>query len=238
VTFPFFRVFRERFAYTYQRKREQLMITNLQEIYQASHTAFDQGNYPKARLLASQCLSAAPQDSYLYYGALGLRCWAANYLGDNVTVEREAEMLLSDNVRVDKRWFEALALFNLGLVNQRTRRTMQAKIFFTLASQRYAAYEHGTGIYSTQVLINKFFAVIAHWASTGELSSIAFLAQELLNNPASDPEIGHLARAVELYLRRAQGEDVTVEAELAARQGVNRAYLAYILLERKQPVIH
>jgi hypothetical protein len=214
------------------------MNINLEEVYQAGQTAFDQGNFPKARLLASQCLAAAPQDSSLHFSALGLKCWAANYLGDNITVERDAARLLSGDSGEGKRWFEGLALFNLGLVHQRTRRTMQAKTYFTLASQRYAEFENGSGQPLTWLLKNKFYAALAHWASTDEWKPLQELAQELAIYPASEDELKHLARAVELYLRRAGGEDVTAEAEIAVRQGVSRAFLAYILLERKLPTIH
>jgi hypothetical protein len=211
------------------------MLINLEEVYQASCVAFDQGNFPKARLLASQCLAVAPQDSYMHYGALGLKCWAANYLGDNVTVEREAAILLSGEASTDKRWFEALALFNLGLVSQRTRRTMQAKIFFNLASQRYGAYPVSTEQPRPRILINRFFAALAHWASTGDRKPLEELARNLSEHPVTDAELEPLARAVGLYLRRARGEDVTTEAETAVRQGVSRAFLAYILLEGKLP---
>lgn len=214
------------------------MMINPQEIYQAGHAAFDQGNFPKARLLASQCLATAPQDSYLHFGALGLKCWAANYLGDNATVEREAEMLLSGDAGADKQWFEGLALFNLGLLHQRTRHSMQAKIYFTLASQRYAAYDTNSRQPRARMLTNKFFAALAHWASTGERKPLDDLAQDLSDYPAFESELESLAHAVGLYLRRAGGEDVTAEAETAACQGVSRAFLAYILLEGKQPNIH
>ena len=49
--------------------------------------------------------------------------------------------------------------------------------------------------------------------------------------PAPDEETRHLAQAVDLYLRRAQGENVRTEAEAAARDGVSRAFLALVLLE-------
>jgi hypothetical protein len=211
------------------------MMINLEEVYQASYTAFDQGNFPKARLLASQCLVVAPRDSHWHLGALGLKCWASNYLGDNATVERNAAKLLSSEAGADKLWFDGLALFNLGLVSQRTRHTSEAKTYFTQASQRYAAYEISSGQSHTWALINKFFAALAHWASSGESKRLKQLAQELANYPASGEELVHLARAVDLYLRRARGEDVTAEAETAARQGVSRAFLAYLLLEKKLP---
>jgi len=209
------------------------MMINPEEAYQASHTAFDQGNYPKARLLASQCLAVAPLDSYWHLGALSLQCWAANYLGDNITVERDAAKLLSSDAGADKLWFDGLAFLNLGLVNQRTRRTHEAKTYFQQAFQRYTAYGANPGQARMRVLINKVFTAITYWASSGERKHLNLLAQELANHPAHDKELDHLRRAVDLYLRRAMGEDVTAEAEIAARQGVSRAILAYILLEKR-----
>jgi hypothetical protein len=207
------------------------MMLNPEEVYQAGDTAFDQGNYPKARLLASQCLAVAPDDSYWHFGALGLKCWAANYLGDISTVERDASKLLSSDAGAYKLWFDGMAFFNLGLVSQRTRRSLDAKTYFTQASQRYAAYEMGPGKHQTRALLTKFFTAITRWASSGEWIYLQQLAQELARNPDPCTEQDQLARAVELYLRRARGEDVTSEAETAARQGVSRALLAYLLLE-------
>jgi len=212
------------------------MILNPEEVYQAGHTAFDQGNFPKARLLASQCLAVAPRNSYWHASALGLKLWSANYLGDNATVEREAVKLLSSDAGADKLWFDGLALFNLGLVGLRTRRASEARAYFTQASQRYAAY--ATNPRQPHTWTNRFFAAIAGWASSGESRRLWQLARELANHPVFNTEMAHLRRAVYLYLRRAMGEDVSAEAETAARQGVSRAYLAYLLLERRQPTVH
>jgi hypothetical protein len=220
----------------YASKVSKMMI-NLNAVYQASQAAFEQGYYPKARLLASQCLAVAPRDSYWHFRALELKCWAANYLGDNATVERDAAKLLACEAGADQLWFDGLALFNLGLVSQRTRRTRQAKTYFTQASQRYAAHKIRPGQPRRQILINKLFAAIAHWASSGECKNLKQLAQELANRPAFDQELEHLACAVDLYVRRALGDDVSADAETAARRGVSRAFLAYLLLEARLPAI-
>ncbi len=213
------------------------MTINPEEVFFASHAAFDQGNFPKARLLASQCLTVAPQDSYWHFGALGLKVWAANYLGDNATVEREAAKLLSSDAGANKSWFDGLAFFNLGLVSQRTRRSAEARTYFTQASQRYAASDMSAGKHATRAWNNKLFAAIAHWASSGAPEHLQRLAQELACHPASAEKLAYLTRAVDLYLRRARGENVAADAETAARQGVSRAVLAYILLEKKLPTI-
>jgi hypothetical protein len=211
------------------------MILNPQETYHAGVAAFDRGNFPKARLLASQCMAAAPKDSYLHFGALGLLCWAANYLGDSGTVERDAARLLSGDAGADQGWFDGLAFFNLGLVSQRTRRTLEARAYFTQASQRYAAYEgRSSQPYATR-WTGRLFTAITRWAASGEPQDLRQLAQELAVVPASGEELGQLAQAAELYLRRAGGEDVAEAAETAAQQGVSRALLAYILLERRLP---
>jgi hypothetical protein len=234
-----FQSFSHPFAFfsVYLNKVNKMMI-NPEKVYQASHAAFDQGNFPKARLLASQCLVAAPQDSYWHFGALGLKCWAANYLGDNATVAREAAKLLSSDAGANKSWFDGLALFNLGLVSQRTRRSAEAKTYFTQASQRYTASDVTSDQHHTGFWNQKLFAAIADWASSDAPEHLRQLAQELASHPASAEELEYLSRAVDLYLRRARGENVTTDAETAARQGVSRAILAYILLEKKLPTLH
>ncbi len=221
------------------------MFTNIsthpndpEQAYQAGDAAFRQGNFPRARLLASQCLAAASPDSTLRFQALSRQCWAANYLGDNATVEREAARLLSGDAGADQLWFDGLALFNLGLVRQRTRRTDEARTYFSLASQRYAASDACFHPSRAQAMIHRFFAAISCWASTNDSQPLRQLSQELSAPTEADPELRRLARAVSLYLRRLAGEDVAVEAEIAARQGVSRAYLAYLLLEPRLPSIH
>jgi hypothetical protein len=210
---------------------------NPEEVYQAGYAAFSQGNFPKARLLASQCLAVAGRDSYWHYGALGLKCWAANFLGDNATVEREAALLLSGDAGATQLWFDGLALFNLGLVRQRARRAGEARSYFTQASQHYTAYGIRSGQPHGQALTNQFYAAVTRWASSGDSLPLHQLAQKLASCPAPDQELRHLAWAVELYQRRAAGEDVAAAAEIAARQGVSRAYLAYLLLEAKRPAV-
>ncbi len=209
---------------------------NPKEVYLAGYAAFDQGDFTQAVLLASQCLAAAPPDSYWHYGALGLRCWASNYLGDNATVEQDANSLLSDDAGSDKPWFDGLALLNLGLVRQRTGHIAEAKTRFAQASQRYAAYEIGSGQPHTWALINRFFGALTHWASCGESDILRRLAQELAGQPTCDEELNRLADAVGLYLRRAAGEDVAAAAAAAAHQGVSRAFLGYILLEEADEI--
>lgn len=214
------------------------MNLNPKALYQASCTAFGQGNYPRARLLASQCLSATPRDTYLYYAALSLKCWSANYQGDTITVEREAALLLEANPLTDKRWFEALALYNLGLVQQRTRHAWQAATYFNLASQRYAAYKNGLNQPRIRILTNRFFAALTHWGATGDRGMLAAIAKDISDHPVFKADLNHLAYALGLYLRRTEGEDVTCAAANAASHGVDRTLLAYLLLEPRPARLH
>ena len=93
-------------------------MDEIREIYLAGYAAFEDGDFPRAVLLASRCLQDAPPGSYWHSGALGLRCWARGWLGDDVGVKEDAEALLRKE-GPDREWFTGLALFNLALMKMR-----------------------------------------------------------------------------------------------------------------------
>ena len=196
----------------------------------AGYAALDQGDFGKATSLATECLAIAPPDAYWHFGALGLRCWAANYMKDNQSVERDARNLLAEDAGPDKPWFDGLALLNLGLVRWRAGRIDAAKTLFAQASTRYAAYRLGSGRPAEWMLIVRFFTAVTGWAASGETDALMRLAEELASLPAMNEEIARLDRVVTLYLRRAEGKQVTAEVKAAARRRTSRAFLALILL--------
>lgn len=106
----------------------------------AGYAAFNRGDILEAARLATQCLTTAARGSYWRFGALGLRCWALNFLGDRDGVERDARTLLAQKSGPDKPWFDGLALVNLGLVSQQAGEIEEAKEFFSKASDCYRAH--------------------------------------------------------------------------------------------------
>ena len=206
------------------------MVSDPRELYLSGYVAFDQGDFGEATSLATECLAIAPPDSYWHFGALGLRCWAANYMEDNLSVERDACDLLAEEAGLDKPWFDGLALLNLGLVRWRAGHINEAKTLFAQASTRYAAYEIGSERPAEWMLIVRFFAAVTRWAASGETDTLMRLADELASLPAMNEEIEHLNRVVSVYLRHAEGEQVTAETKSAALTPTSRAFLALILL--------
>jgi tetratricopeptide (TPR) repeat protein len=205
-----------------------------QALYLAGYEAFDQGDFSKAISLATRCLEIAAPDSYWYSGSLGLRCWAASYTGDDAGVERDAGDLLARDSGPDRAWFEGLALLNLGLVYRRAGNRSKAKQCYARASERYAAYQIQPDHPPIWGLIVRFFTASTHWAAYQKRDKLKELALEMSGLPTQDAETQRLMHAVELLLRHAQGQDVRVEAEKAASDGVSRTFLVQILLESEE----
>ncbi|MFQ5923857.1 MAG: hypothetical protein ACE5M4_13530 [Anaerolineales bacterium] len=207
------------------------MMDNPKELYLEGYAAFDQGRFSDAMSLATRCLATASPDSYWHFGSLGLRCWAANFLGDNTSVERDADALLSEDAGSEKPWFDGLALLNLGLARYRAGRTTEAKELFAQASERYFAHRINSEHPPEWQLVSEFFAAATRWAAFGEVDRMKQLADKLASLHDPDKEMEHLSHAIGLYQRHAGKEDVRAEATATAREGVSRAFLAIILLE-------
>lgn len=206
------------------------MTSDPEQIYLDGYAAFEGGDYAKAVDLATKCMNAADVDSYWYAGAIGLRCWAANYLGDSASVVRDASVLLFSDTGDDKMWFDGLAVLNLALIRRRLGDVGDAEMLFDLARAKYSAYRIDSEKPAEWSLIKDLFEAITLWAAAGETDKLENLAQKLKASPGEDGERAYLARAVDLYLREANGEDVTADAADAAQNGVSRAFLALILI--------
>ncbi len=204
------------------------------EIYLAGYAAFDQGDYSAAVSLAAQCLDLALPTSYWHSGALGLRCWAANYVGEDGLVGRDARALLGKEEGPEKLWFDGLALFNLALVSQRRGRDVEAKELFARAAERYDKYADSLAGPAEWDFVARFFGAVASWAGMGKRDGLESLAEELAKLPDLRGELDSVGRAVGLVLRHALGEEVSTEAEEAALGGVSRALLAVILVPHRE----
>lgn len=203
-------------------------MSDPKELYIAGYGAFDKGDFPEAARLATQCLASAPSDSYWHFGALGLRCWATNYLGDITSVEKDAHTLLAEDSGTDKAWFDGLALFNLGLAYRQTGKTAKAREFFAQASERYTAHCIDSEQPSEWILVSEFFAVVTYWAAFGKTDRLDILAEKLTSLSGLNEETQHLNQSVALYQRLAKGEDVRQEA--ITLKGVSKAFLALIFV--------
>jgi hypothetical protein len=202
------------------------------EIYLAGYAAFDRGDFSTAVSLATQCLDLALPTSYWHSGALGLRCWAANYVGEDGLVEGDARALL-DRKGPEKLWFDGLALFNLALVNQRRGRDVEASELFAQAAQGYGKYATSLTEHPEWGFVSRFFGAVARWAGMGKRDGLESLAEELAELPDLKGELESVGRAARLVLRHALGEEVSSEAQGAALEGVSRAFLAVILVPHR-----
>ncbi len=107
--------------------------------YMEGYAAFEQGDLERAAMLADVCLASSNPASYWYAGALGLKCWIANWADDRDALEQAAERLLALDTGTDKPWFDGLALLNLALARRRAGRTEESTALFLRAAERYAA---------------------------------------------------------------------------------------------------
>jgi hypothetical protein len=208
-------------------------LKSVEEIYFAGYAAFDQGRFSDAIKLATQCLHQAAPDTYWYAGALGLRCWAANFMSDDKSVERDANALLALQDGPNSDWFEGLARFNLGLTARRRGRGTEAKEWFAQAAESYAVYKIQTELPAQWALIVGLFAAASQWVAFGNQDGLEALENKLANIGEPD-EMGHIAQAVDLLLRYAAGDEVRSQAAAIAAQGTSRAFLALILLTRQE----
>jgi tetratricopeptide (TPR) repeat protein len=206
------------------------MNSDPEKIYQDGYSAFDRGEYPRAINLATQCLKTADAGSYWYAGALGLRCWAANFAGDYDSVVIDAHTLLTLDTGDEKMWFDGLAVLNLALIRRRVGDVGQAERLFDQARAKYQAYRVNPKKPEDWPLVRQLFEAITHWAASGETDKLDDLAGILSVRSDPNGEIEQLKKAVDLYQRCARGEDVTAESGKVADEGVSRAFLALLLI--------
>jgi hypothetical protein len=201
-----------------------------EKIYTDGYAAFDRGDFAVAIKSAGKCLLAAPIDSYWFPGALGLRCWAANFADDRECVERDAHALLAIDTGDEKMWFDGLAAFNLALIRRRLGDVGEAELLFDQARAKYTAYRINPKKPDEWRLVRELFEAISHWAACGEADKVDDMAGRLSVLPDPSGETVHIHKAVDLYQRFVRGEDVADEAHRAADDGVSRTFLALILI--------
>ena len=205
------------------------MTTDPGEVYRAGYAAFDRGDFTEAMLLGTQCLTLAAPDCYWHFGALGLRCWTANFLGNQASVERDAHTLLAEDSGTDKSWFDGLAHFNLGLVQRRAGNPDQAKALFAQASECYVTYQIRPEQPPEWALVNRLFAAVTHWAATDDSRKLEHLSAKLAGGAIPGDLTKQLTRVVDLYFRHIDGEEVTADTATATGEGVSRTFLALLL---------
>lgn len=206
------------------------MLPDPKEIYANGYAALDRGDFSGAIKLATTCLNASDTDSYWYAGALGLRCWAANYAGEHERVVLDAHALLALDSGDDKMWFDGLAAFNLAIIRRGLGDVGQAELLFDQARAKYQAYRVNPKMPDDWYLVRAFFEALAHWASSGNTDKIDDLAGRLSVMPNPSIAIDQMHKAADLHQRYARGENVGDEAAKAADDGVSRTFLALLLI--------
>jgi tetratricopeptide (TPR) repeat protein len=206
------------------------MAQDPEKLYKSGYQAFESADYDKAIRLAADCMARADINSYWYPGALALRCWAANFAGQAEQVIRDAYVLLSIDSGDDKMWFDGTALLNLGLLRRHKGDAGESEILFQFAAERFGAYQIEAGQPPEWRFIRDLFVASCTWAALSTVDKFNELAGELNGHQAAKGEVGHIQRAIALYKRAAEGNDVRDEAEKATGNGVSRTFVALLLL--------
>ncbi len=205
------------------------MTGAVRERYLAGYQALDQGDFSAALAAAAECLAVAPPNSYWYAGALGLRCWAAIYLGDESAVTQAAHELL-DLDKPEETWFDVLALLNLALVSRRAGRDAKANELFGQAADCHDRYLDQFDRLRPWRHVADFFAAASFWAASGNHRQLVQLAAEIDAIAEPDVETRRVARATDLLLRHACGDEVRAAAAAAVADGVSLALLSFSIL--------
>jgi len=205
----------------------------VQKIYLAGYAAFEAGDYQSATALADTCLEISPPSSYWYAGALGLKCWAANFSDNPVEIERSANALLAIESGTDKAWFDAVALLNLGLAERKAGHMRKAQPLLQRAAELYAAQQLQPEQPREWQQVLAYFSTLSRWAATGERDEwINLLTQFETFMDEQNQLIQQLYAAAHLMLDYAAGEDVGQKAAELVSQGVSRTFLSAILLQQ------
>jgi hypothetical protein len=209
---------------------EDREAANVEELYTRAYEFFDRGDYALSRKLADECCDRSSNESYWYWGALGLRCWLCNFMDDGRGLEEVAAELISECPAPHRPWFSGLAHLNLALWMARRGGVDQARAAFSAAASAYDKYELGATEPMGWALVLRYFAAVARWKSGAGAQELQELHTEIgsLDQSVNSPE--GLREAVELACRNAQGESVTMAARHAVATGVSRAFLAPLLL--------
>ncbi len=206
--------------------------TKAQKIYLAAYQAFEQGKFNNAIALADQCMALSAQTSYWYAGALGLKCWVANFTNNLLILEQTAATLLAMDTGSDKPWFDGIAWLNLGLAQRKQGNTNQACHFFLQAANRYRAQQLRPEQPGEWQNVLDYFNTLSRWAVTEETAVWEKFLDRFINDETNKPGelLCHLASAARLMLRYSEGSDIKQEAVTLVKQGVSRTFLAVPLL--------
>lgn len=206
-----------------------------QKIYLDGYEAFEQGDFRSANALADTCLTLSSQTSYWYAGALGLKCWVANFTSDVADLERTAATMLAMGTGTDKPWFDGVALLNLGLAKRKDGHTSEAQTLFLRAAERYRTQQLQPGQPSEWQNVVDYFNILGRWAATEETFEWRKITNRFRDDPGEHTELmRQLLTAVQLMLRYSEGEEVMQEAVELVEEGISRTFLSVILLEEAQ----
>jgi len=202
-----------------------------QKIYLNGYEAFERGDLKTARALADKCLALSSQTSYWYAGALGLKCWIANFTNDLAELEKTAATLLALDTGVDKPWFDGLASLNLGLAKSKDGRINEAKSFYMRAAERYQEVQLQPGQPSEWQHVIDYFSALCRWGATQKTVLWRNFLNQFRNHKGEQSELlQQLSAAGQLMIRYAEKEEVKQEAEKLIKEGVSRTFLAVVLL--------
>ena len=190
------------------------MHPEAQQLYFNGYQAFERGDYCSTEELAGRCLALSSPKSYWHAGALGLKCWTANFSNNLAAVESTANTLLSLDTGDDKAWFDGLALLNFGLAKQRSGFAGESQGIFLLAAERYAAQQQHPGQPGEWQSVINYFSTLCRWAATGEIGEWSRYLDHFSERMSEPSElIQQLSAAANLMLRYAEGEKVRDEVK-------------------------
>ena len=203
-----------------------------QKVYLDGYAAFEQGDFQRAEALADQCITLASKSSYWYAGALGLKCWTANFTGNVRKMEQSAAVLLQLETGEDKPWFDGVALLNLGLAKRRGGYVDEAREFLVRAAERYKAQRLQAEQPMEWQYVLDYFETLSKWAANGNVDEWRKYLSAVERGVDEQSELlQQLLAAARLMVRHGKGEEVKEEARELVQDGVSRTFLAGILLE-------
>ena len=213
------------------------MIKNAEahNIYLEGYEAFEQGDLRSADAHADTCLALSSQTSYWYAGALGLKCWVANFTNNLAKLEQTAETLISMDTGHDKPWFDGVALLNLGLAKGRDGQSSEAQALFLRAAERYKAQELQPGQPGEWENVIDYFSTLCRWAAAEETIEWRSFLKRFRDDISEQSEVlRQLSAAAQIMLRYSEGEEVKRETIELVKEGVSRTFLSVLLLEYAQ----
>ena len=210
------------------------MIKNAEahKIYLEGYEAFEQGDFRSANALADTCLVLSSQTSYWYAGALGLKCWVANFTNNLAELEQTAETLLAMDTGTDKPWFDGVALLNLGLAKRKEGHTSEAQTLFLRAAERYKAQQLQPGQPSEWQNVIDYFSTLCRWTATEETIEWRSILIRFRDDTSEQSELlRQLSVAAQIMLRFSEDEEVKRETIELVKEGISRTFLSVLLLE-------